>query len=397
MSITTKKGDDGESDLLFEGRALKGDVVFRCMGEMDMLQAQLGVLRAKLPVLHKRWQGVSKYAPQGLAKFDIGFYMTGLEKFVTRMQIDVQAGMGAVAANVEERNRTTNRWEKLFCGKKISELEVLIHGVEEVLKTVTPKGCGFLRQAYIVPGADSVSAQSNLCRTQCRKAESCLWELIQYHCNGEENQYKRETLLPLVARFLNRMSDVLFIMTRYIGEVVMPIYFKAKHEKERLKNAQKQPRKLLKKLRKVKTLSPLQKNLLDRITDAYKGVDLLARRKNELILRLEKMVIEPVCLGKGMDFHNDILEPAQRFLTCAEYLAEFIRRMTFKWAHYTWVSGTDLRTLSLEVLIDGAEPIRRRYRMDFEFKLDAIFFKVFYLDNESKVEILGHRYPYGNK
>jgi cob(I)alamin adenosyltransferase len=69
---------------------------------------------------------------------------------------------------------------------------------------------------FILPGGSVGSAHLHLARTLCRRAERDVAALI-----------REEPVGPFVMRYLNRLSDALFVMARYenkMQEVAEPLW-----------------------------------------------------------------------------------------------------------------------------------------------------------------------------
>ncbi len=76
-----------------------------------------------------------------------------------------------------------------------------IHGGERVFKDdirIEANGC------IDDPGGTPVSAQLQFARTVARRAERRLWTL-----------HKQDPLPEIILRFINRLSDLFFVMARY--------------------------------------------------------------------------------------------------------------------------------------------------------------------------------------
>ena len=58
--------------------------------------------------------------------------------------------------------------------------------------------------SFILPGGTPVSAQLQFARTVARRAERRLWTL-----------HKQDPLPEIILRFINRLSDLFFVMARY--------------------------------------------------------------------------------------------------------------------------------------------------------------------------------------
>ncbi len=59
--------------------------------------------------------------------------------------------------------------------------------------------------SFVLPGGSPLSALLHVARTVARRAERSAWAAVQAHS---------DTLSPLPAKYLNRLSDLLFILSR---------------------------------------------------------------------------------------------------------------------------------------------------------------------------------------
>jgi cob(I)alamin adenosyltransferase len=59
--------------------------------------------------------------------------------------------------------------------------------------------------SFILPGGTALSAHLHVARTVTRRAERSAWRAVEQH---------RETVNVLPAKYLNRLSDLLFILSR---------------------------------------------------------------------------------------------------------------------------------------------------------------------------------------
>ena len=167
MRIYTKTGDAGETALFDGTRVSKADSRVDAYGDVDELNAWLGVARA---------QGVGP---------DIG-------DALVRIQRDLFA-LGALLA--DPRHKIAARVEKATLGETdVTRLEQIIDRLESELPA--------LRHFILAGGSPSGSAL-HLARTVCRRAERRVVALA-----GVD---------PIVVKYLNRLSDLLFVMARAVN------------------------------------------------------------------------------------------------------------------------------------------------------------------------------------
>ncbi|MFM2171418.1 MAG: hypothetical protein RI957_1647 [Verrucomicrobiota bacterium] len=169
MSIITKRGDDGGTDLLFGRRIRKSSLRVRALGAVDELNAALGLARAA-----------------GLRE--------DIEPIVDLVQEKLVAAMGQLATLPEDRERYT------YAAIGAADVAWL----EQVAQDMESRGVRFTDWAR--PGAEGAiaSAALDMARTVARRAESQAWDL---HDQGGE-------VCADVLLFLNRVSDLMWILAR---------------------------------------------------------------------------------------------------------------------------------------------------------------------------------------
>jgi cob(I)alamin adenosyltransferase len=183
MSIATRRGDQGETDLLFGHRISKKHPRIHVLGDVDELNAALGLLR-----VHAR----TAESPEVTAQ-------------VQRWLIDL---MGEVATppGLEQRYAETHP-------HRIGEPEVV--WLDEWVDRLE-KGGAMEFKGWALPGAGGsvAGAQADFARTVCRRAERVIVELA-------DTAYSIPN--PQLPRFLNRLSDVLWLLARWEEKAVPDI------------------------------------------------------------------------------------------------------------------------------------------------------------------------------
>jgi cob(I)alamin adenosyltransferase len=158
--IYTRGGDRGETSLGDGSRTSKLDPRIRAYGTLDELNSQLGLVLAGGPPSELR-------AP--------------LERLQNRL-FDVGADLSVPLARGDERLRTTQAM--------VDELEALCDEHNAQLPEL---------RSFVLPGGTETAARLHVARTVARRAELAALE-------AEVN--------PLARVFLNRVSDLLFILAR---------------------------------------------------------------------------------------------------------------------------------------------------------------------------------------
>ncbi len=170
MKIYTKTGDSGVTSLLGGKRVRKNCIEIDAIGEVDELNSFLGVLLSLLPT--------TSYTEQREQLMRVQHNLFNVGSMVAAAQTDLVDVPIMKLAHVEE-------------------LEGWIDTLQETVPVLTQ---------FIVPGGHQASAVCHHARAVCRRAERRLVELKAGL--DMDNQ-------PLF--FLNRLSDYLFVLGRYIN------------------------------------------------------------------------------------------------------------------------------------------------------------------------------------
>ena len=166
MKIYTKTGDAGETSLFDNSRVSKADARVDAYGEVDELNATLGAARAA---------GVDDDLAGVLQTIQKELFAVGARLADPARRIAGRVSKAAVqAADVERLEQTIDRLE--------GELEPL--------------------RRFILPGGALPGALLHVGRTICRRAERRVVSLGP------------DAVEPIVIVYLNRLSDLLFMMAR---------------------------------------------------------------------------------------------------------------------------------------------------------------------------------------
>ena len=166
MKIYTKTGDSGQTSLYGGKRVGKDSLRIRAYGDVDELNAILGLCAG----IDKG----KKSAPD-------------LKKIFARLQHQLFIVGADLAAHLAVK---TERIHK----EHVAELEEIIDRLAAKLPSLNN---------FIYPGGTALAAHLHLARTVCRRAER---EVVALS--------KKEKINPLLIPYLNRLSDLLFVMAR---------------------------------------------------------------------------------------------------------------------------------------------------------------------------------------
>ncbi|MBX3395314.1 MAG: cob(I)yrinic acid a,c-diamide adenosyltransferase [Phycisphaerae bacterium] len=181
MKLYTKVGDDGGT-VLFDGtRVWKCDARVAAYGEVDELNAVIGVA-----VSGMRDRTSAAQTPDGLRHT-----LTTLIDRMTLIQhalFDIGAEL-ATPSNAPQNDRIKKMGES---GSKLLE-----GWIDEACAPVPEL------RTFILPGGDSLAANLHVCRTVCRRSERAIVSLARV-----------DAVNPGILIYLNRLSDLFFAWSR---------------------------------------------------------------------------------------------------------------------------------------------------------------------------------------
>ena len=168
MKIYTKTGDAGDTGLFGGGRVGKDHPRVEAYGDVDELNAMLGLVRALEP-------------------------MPRIDEVIVPIQRDLFA-IGALLATPDREKMRASLEKARLDDARIRELEAAIDHCEAELEPL---------RSFIVPGGTSKAASLHVARTVCRRAER---RVVSLAVQAE---------VPAgVLVYLNRLSDLLFTYAR---------------------------------------------------------------------------------------------------------------------------------------------------------------------------------------
>lgn len=167
MKIYTRGGDKGKTGIHGGQRVDKDNIRIEANGCIDELNSMIGVVRSFLPAEHE-WQNL-----------------------LFRIQSEIMVIMSHVATPSAIRDKNPNQLDA-----------TVVSFIEEQIDDLTGQ-IDAHDSYFILPGGSLVSSHLHMARTIVRRSERRLWTL-----NREDE------LPPLILQFMNRLSDLFFIMAR---------------------------------------------------------------------------------------------------------------------------------------------------------------------------------------
>ena len=176
FKIYTKTGDKGETSLYGGTRVSKAAARVESYGTLDELNALIGLAKSEI--------SDEKVLSQ-LQKIQFDLFTVGSEAATPTDKMLLANGK--------------NRLDLMISEKEITELELWMDDFDAELEPL---------RFFILPSGGKAAATLHVCRTVCRRAERAMVFLNE-----------TEEVRPELIKYLNRLSDYLFILARYISKI----------------------------------------------------------------------------------------------------------------------------------------------------------------------------------
>ncbi|WP_296047921.1 cob(I)yrinic acid a,c-diamide adenosyltransferase [uncultured Alteromonas sp.] len=167
MKIYTKTGDQGETQLYVNKpqKVAKDDAIIECYGSLDELNAQIGLLSARLQEDKLGSDSdIAMLATIQNALFSVGFAVSASSSLASDAVIDLESHIDVMQADLPAQT------------------------------------------SFILPGGCVAAAQAHVCRTVCRRAERRMISMA-----------KHTEVAELAQQYVNRLSDWLYVFARYLN------------------------------------------------------------------------------------------------------------------------------------------------------------------------------------
>lgn len=168
MKVYTKTGDKGTTSLVNGTRVGKDDLRLEAYGTLDELSAFIAVLM----------DSTDKY-----------------NDVFKRIQERLLVAECLLATD------ETSELRKQLPQMEESDVEGIERFIDEMNEGLKPLN------SLIIPGGNLLASKCHVCRTVCRRAERAVVRMSRQH-----------DVNPMIMRYLNRLSDMFFVMSRVFAE-----------------------------------------------------------------------------------------------------------------------------------------------------------------------------------
>lgn len=176
MKIYTKTGDKGQTALYGGTRVSKASARVESYGTIDELNSFIGVAKSEIK---------DEKVLNQLKKIQFDLFTLGSESATPTDRLTMANGQSRLALMITE-----------------TEIEELEGWMDDFEKDLAPL------QYFILPGGGRSATSLHVCRTVCRRAERSLVFLNE-----------TEEVRPELLKYLNRLSDYLFVLARHISKL----------------------------------------------------------------------------------------------------------------------------------------------------------------------------------
>ena len=173
--IYTRTGDKGTTSLLDGTRIRKNSIRVDSYGTIDELNSLLGFSKHFIP-----------------------------DKLIVERIHTVQKELFSVAAELadpEGKNYPSHLGDE--------EIKRFEGWIDEYVEKIKPE------PRFIIPGSSQASGSLHVCRTVCRRTERIMLSLDEL-----------EPINPYLIKYVNRLSDLIYIFARYLEDTLELVEFK---------------------------------------------------------------------------------------------------------------------------------------------------------------------------
>jgi len=170
VKIYTRSGDEGKTALFGGRRVGKDSARIEAYGTVDELNAFLG------------------YACSRAENDEIRSHLTDIQHELFLLGSDL-------ATPIDSKNVNVTRIDE----SNVQRLEALIDALEAQLQPI---------RYFILPGGTETASRLHVCRTVSRRTERCIVQLSTI-----------EEINELDIKYINRLSDLLFVLARYANHI----------------------------------------------------------------------------------------------------------------------------------------------------------------------------------
>ncbi len=168
MKIYTKTGDAGETSLIGGTRVPKHHIKIEAYGTVDELNSYIGLVRDSF-----------------------------IDSHTSEILYGIQNNLFVIGSHLAEDKGKSNMKLPEIKEEQILLLETEMDSMNEVLPEL---------KYFILPGGNAASSFAHIARCVCRRAERCATHLSE--TEAIENE---------IIKYLNRLSDYLFVLARFIA------------------------------------------------------------------------------------------------------------------------------------------------------------------------------------
>lgn len=172
--VYTRRGDSGETSLAGGQRIAKDSLRIEGYGTVDELNAFVGIARASAEELAAAAPAMSR--------------LVDILKRVQHELFNLGSILATLPADVHPRQARVTEEEVTVLEREMDEMNQVLPAL----------------RSFVLPGGSRLNAELHVCRTVCRRAERVLVALS-----------REEQIPPEALRYLNRLSDALFVWSRW--------------------------------------------------------------------------------------------------------------------------------------------------------------------------------------
>lgn len=188
--IYTRAGDKGFTHLIGGLKVSKADLQVECYGTIDELNANIGVIRTFALTYQKSAPAVASFSEEVFKIIQNDLFDLGSVLATGRKTSAEKEAVKKLVSNYASEKKLTDQ--------RTTFLETHIDKMNESLKPL---------KSFTLPGGGNLNAFAHVARTVCRRLERLI---VRWGLHDEQDY--------LVLAYINRLSDFLFVYSRWASQ-----------------------------------------------------------------------------------------------------------------------------------------------------------------------------------
>jgi cob(I)alamin adenosyltransferase len=220
-NLYTKTGDNGMSSLYNGERVKKDSVYFECLGDLDELNSNLGLVKAFwrdemdssiIKLYNAPGAGAMFYKHEKCVDSGKYYEWFNLSKYIHEIQCNLMNISTQIATPIQMGSTTLNTadWVKKV-GLDTNIISILEKNIDRLDSILPPI------KNFVVPSGNKLISQIHICRSITRRCERTYVRILNWGDLNNSTELLLTEQMNIPKIYLNRLSDYFFALSRFVA------------------------------------------------------------------------------------------------------------------------------------------------------------------------------------